>query len=530
MPQNKNPDSSESVLAVAEAAEAAEVAKEAKDADLYFRTDHLKADLGARTARGGIVVLASQALKFVINMGTTIILARLLTPQDYGLIGMVLVVTGFVSLFKNMGLSAATMQREEINYKQVSTLFWINVAVSVALMLLTVALAPVVALFYREPRLMWITMAFGVGFLFSGLVVQHEALLKRQMRFVPLAIAEIVSMVAGIVVGVVMAWRGAGYWALVANQLVLGFVYAVSIWIACRWRPGRPVRYSGVRSMLAFGGNLTGFSFFNYFSRTLDNLLIGRVWGAQQLGLYAKAYQLLLLPIDQLSSPLDGVALPALSRLSGEPERYRQAFLRILEKIAMVSMPFAALMIGTSDWLVRIVLGPQWSETARIFALLGIVGLFEPVSFPLGWLLISQGRGRDLLRWGMIDGALSIASILAGLPWGAVGVAASFAIVGLCVRKQLQIFFTGRSGPVRASDIYRTIAPSACAAAGVLAALFGFRRWMEMPGPLAGLVVSFIITVGVAALFFFILPGGRTALQDMKNVVFLLVRTRKATP
>jgi PST family polysaccharide transporter len=526
MPQNKNPDSSESV---AEIAEVSEAVRDTKDADLYFRTDHLKADLGARTARGGMVVLASQALKFVINMATTIVLARLLSPQDYGLISMVLVVTGFVSLFKNMGLSAATMQREEINYEQVSTLFWINVAVSVALMILTVALAPAIAIFYREPRLTWITMAFAAGFLFSGLVVQHEALLKRQMRFVPLAIAELVSMIAGIVVGIILAWRGAGYWALVANQLVLGFVYAVSIWIACRWRPGPPVRYSGVRSMLAFGGHLTGYGFFNYFSRTLDNLLIGRVWGAQQLGLYAKAYQLLLLPIDQLSSPLDGVAVPALSRLVDEPERYRHAYLRMLEKVAMFSMPGVALMIGTSDWLVRIMLGPQWSGTAHIFALLGIVGLIEPVANTMGWLLISQGRARQLLKWGMIDGTISIVSILAGLPWGAIGVAASYSIVGLCVRKQLLFWFTGRQGAVRTSDIYRTIAPSACAAAVVLAALFAFRKLVTAPTALLGIIVGSAISTAVTLLFFSLLPRGRRALQDIMSLLPGLVKMRKVT-
>lgn len=498
-----------------------------EDADRYFRTDHLKADLGARTARGGVVMVGAQALKFVILMATTVVLARLLTPQDYGLIGMVLVVTGFVALFKNMGLSAATMQREEIHYQQVSTLFWINVAISIALMLLTMALAPVVAWFYHEPRLTWITMAFAVGFLFSGLVVQHEALLKRQMRFVPLAVADIVSIGAGVSVGVVLAWRGKGYWALVANQLVLGFVYAVSIWIACRWRPGPPVRYSGVRSMLAFGVHLTGFGFFNYFSRTLDNLLIGRVWGAQQLGLYAKAYQLLMLPIDQLSSPLDGVAVPALSRLVNEPERYRQAYLRILEKVAMLSMPGVALMIGTSDWLVRLMLGPQWIEAGRIFALLGIVGLVEPVANTMGWLLISQGRARHLLRWGMIDGTIAIASIIGGLPWGAVGVATSYAIVGLCVRKQLLFWFTGRSGAVRTSDIYRALAPSACAAAAVLTALFAFRRWIEMPRPFVGLMVSFAIAATISLAVFSVLPRGRRALQDLKQLLPARAKTRK---
>ena len=500
----------------------------AEESDLYFRTEHLKADLATRATRGGAVVLGTQGLKFVINMATTIILARLLTPQDYGLIGMVLVLTGFIALFKNMGLSAATVQRAEINDRQVSTLFWINMAVSFILLLLTVALAPVVASFYKEPRLTWITVAFAGGFLFSGLVVQHEALLKRQMRFLPLAIAEIVSMTIGILVAIVLAYRGAGYWALVANQLVLGFVYAVAILIACRWRPGPPVRNSGVRSMLAFGGNLTGYGFFNYFSRTLDNLLIGRVWGAGPLGLYAKAYQLLLLPIDQFSTPLDGVAVPALSRLTGEPGRFRHAYLRMLEKVAMFSMPGVALMIGTADWLVAFMLGPQWSETARIFALLGILGLIEPVANTMGWLFVSQGRTRQLLRWGFVDGALAIISILIGLPWGAIGVAASYALGGLCVRKQLLFWLTGREGAVSTADIYRTIAPSACAAAGVWCALFAFRRWVEVPSPLLGLVIGFAISTAVALLFFSILPRGRRALHDIKKLLPALVKTRKA--
>lgn len=499
-----------------------------EDADRHFRTHHLKAELGSRTARGGVVVLGSQGVKFIINMATTVVLARLLTPQDYGLIGMVMVVIGFVALFKNMGLSAATMQREEINHQQVSTLFWINFAVSLCLMLLTAALAPIIARFYHEPRLTWITIALASSFLFSGLVVQHEALLRRQMRFIPLAIAEIVSVVIAIAVGIILAWRGAGYWALVANQLILGFVYALSLWIVCRWRPGPPVRYSGVRSMLAFGGNLTGFGFFNYFSRTLDNLLIGRVWGVQQLGLYVKAYQLLLLPIDQLSTPLDGVAVPALSRLLNEPERYRQAYLRMLEKVAMLSMPGVALMISTSDWLVRLMLGPQWVEAGRIFALLGIVGLVEPVANTMGWLLISQGRTRHLLRWGMIDGTIAIVSIVAGLPWGAIGVAASYSIVGLCVRKQLLFWFTGRTGAVRTSDVYRALVPSVCAAVGVLVALFAFRRWVEMPSPVIGLIAGSAIAVAISLAFFSLLPRGRRALHDIKKLLPEIIKAGKA--
>ena len=495
--------------------------------DQHFRTDHLSANIGARVARGGLVMLGSQGLKFIINMAATFALARLLTPHDYGLIGMVVTFTGFAALFKSMGLSHATLQRTEITFDQVSTLFWINAAVGLLLLFSTIALAPAVAWFFREPSLTSITIAFGFTFVLAGLSVQHEALLKRQMRFVALATVEVVSIVTGIVVAVITAWFGAGYWALVYNQLVLGFVYALGVWVACSWRPGWPRRGAGVRSMLAFGRDITGQSIFIYCARNLDNLLIGRVWGPDQLALYAKAYQLLLLPIDQLAAPLDGVAMPSLSRLTSTPDRYREFYLRILEKVAMLTMPGVALMIATSDWLVRIVLGSQWGETSRIFMLLGIVGILEPVANTLGWLLVSQGRSRDMFYWGVINGTLTSASIVAGLHWGAIGVAASYAIVGLLIRKPLVFWFVGREGPVSVGDFYRTIAPSAVAAICVIVGLFGFRHFVFISSAVIGLMICSALAAITSFLIFWVLPTSRRALQDVKELYPLLLRNRR---
>src|SRR3989442_828763 len=180
--------------------------------DGYFSTDHLTADLGGRTARGGAVTVVSQGLKFLISMVATVILARLLTPQDYGLVGMVAVVVGFVSVFKDLGLSTATIQRAEINSAQISTLFWINLALSGGVMLATAAIAPVIAWFYHEPRLVLMTVVYGCGFLLGGLTVQHEALLRRQMRFAALAGAEVFSIIISAATAMLMASRGAGYW------------------------------------------------------------------------------------------------------------------------------------------------------------------------------------------------------------------------------------------------------------------------------------------------------------------------------
>jgi len=496
--------------------------------DGYFNTERLKSELAMRSARGGAVTFTSQGFKFLATLGTTTVLGRLLTPADYGLIGMVVVVTGFVSMFKDMGLSAATMQREKITSEQVSTLFWVNVALSIGVALVTVALAPAVAWFYNQPKLSTITMVYAAGFVFGGLTVQHEALLYRQMRFAAQAACEIVALVFTISVSITLAWRGAGYWALVAGHLTTSFVYMVAIWTLCRWRPGRPVRAAGVRPLLRFGGNLTGFGVVNFFARNLDNMLIGRVWGSQQLGFYGKAYQLLTLPIDQINAPITTVAVPALSRLNDSPERYRLAYLRIIEKIAVVTMPGIALLIATSDWVIQLVLGPQWTQAGRIFAALGVAALIQPITNTTGWLFISQGRTNDMFRYGLVASTIIVAAIIAGLPWGALGVAGVYAFIWVAVVTPLLFWWVGRKGPVRPRDFYVTVAPAFFAAIGVLVALFLFRRSMVIVSPLAGLAASFGIACAVTLLLLSVIPAGRRALWDFRAMAAIMLRKKEA--
>ena len=483
-----------------------------------FATDEVNNDLGGRVVRSGAVMIVAQGLKFVIMMASTMVLARLLTPHDYGLIGMVVVVTGFISLFNTLGLSTAMIQKAELTHEQVSTLFWINLLVSLMITLITIGLAPVVAWFYAEPRLTKITAAFAIGFIITGLGSNHEALIKRQMRFLALASIEVTSLVSGIVVAIVLAARGAGVWALVFNQLTYFTVYSFGLWLLCNWIPGAPIRYTGVRPLLAFGRDLTGYNILNYFTRNLDNLLIGKFWGAQQLGLYAKAYQLLLLPLEQLGVPLNAIALTALSRLNDSAARYRQVYLRMLDKVAMFSMPLVACMIATSDWLVRIVLGPQWSEVAALFAVLGLVGLLEPVGNTMGWLMISQGRSKDVFRWGLVNGSITFASFLLGLRWGAFGVAVAFSVIGACIRMPLLFWFTTRVGPVHVSDIYKAITIPILAAGSVLGAIYSFRKLVE-PSPVVGITSSAAIAVGVTAIVFLLTPKGRTGMKDLIVIV-----------
>src|SRR5436853_6020438 len=210
--------------------------------------------------------------------------------------------------------------------------------------------------------------------------------------------------------------------------------------------------------MLSYCGNLTGYNFTNYFARNLDNALIGKFLGAYQLGVYSRAYQMLLMPMAQINNPLVAVAVPALSRLADSPERYRMAYLKIVEKIAMITMPGVVFMIAMSDWLVLLLLGPQWREAGRIFMLLGVAAVIQPVTKTVPWLFTTQGRSRELLRWGFISSAIAVISIIAGLRWGSTGVAAAYATTDLCLTTPLLFWYVGRRGPVRTADFYRTIA------------------------------------------------------------------------
>ena len=369
---------------------------------------------------------------------------------------MVAAVTGFIMIFKDLGLSMATVQKAAINHGQVSTLFWINVAISSALMLLVMALSPIIVWFYGEPRLMWVTVALALAYIFGGLTVQHQALLRRQMRFSALVAVDISAMAAGVATGVICGMAGMGYWSLVSMQLVTSIIMAAGVWIATGWRPGLPVRRSGVRSMLAFGGYLTGFGVVNYFARNLDKLLLGRYWGSQSVGLYTKAYSLLLLPISQITAPVTAVAVPTLSRLQNEPERYRSFYLKAIKLIAYITMPIVVAMAVLSNEIVGLVLGRQWLDAGPIFMILAVAALMQPVSATVGWIYISLGQTRRMFAWACMAVPVFALSFFIGLRWGPIGIASGYSICN-CILLYPGFAFALKRSPIRVGEVFSCI-------------------------------------------------------------------------
>lgn len=489
----------------------------------FFDTEHLKADLKERSVRGGAVTMTAQATKFVLRTGSTMILARLLTPQDYGLIAMVIAITGFVELFKDIGLSLATIQKPEINHAQVSTLFWINVAVSIMLALVLAAVAPIISWFYNEPRLTYITIVLAGTFIFSGFAVQHQALLRRQMRFFTLAVIEIGALTVGVITGITLAWHGAGYWALVGYSAATALSNTVLVWIFCEWWPGLPVRRAGVRSMLTFGGHLAGFSIIGYFARNFDNILLGRFYGADVLGLYSRAYSIMMLPISQVREPLNAVAIPALSHIQNETVRYRKYYIKLVTLLAFITMPLMVFLFFCAHQVVRILLGNQWSGAADIFKILCITAFIQPVATTWGLVLVSLGKSKRYFVLGTVNSIIIIISFIIGLPWGAIGVAVAYTIANYVLLVPT-LWYCFRQTPVSIIDFFSAISRPVVASLCMGMAIFSTCFLLANQPDLIVVGACFVIGLLSYLLVWVLIPGGRQIVCEFFSYASLLSR------
>ena len=386
-------------------------------------------DLKEKTIRGGAARMIAQAANFVFRIGSLMVMARLLGPQDFGLVGMVTAFTGVLNLFRDFGLSTATVQRDEVTEEQLSTLFWINVVVGAVLAVLAVVMAPLVVRLYHEPRLLGITMILASGFLFNALGVQHSALLQRHLRFTALSVINVAALVVSTIVAMSMAKFGYGYWALVAMTVTLPLTTTIGVWIAAAWMPGMPRRGVGIRSMMRFGGTLTLNGLVVYIAYNMEKVLLGRFWGAEAIGLYGRAYQLINIPTDNLNQSVGEVAFSALSRVQNDPPRFKSYFLKGYSLVLAMTIPITIMCAFFADDLILVLLGPKWSSAAVIFRLLAPTILIFAMINPLAWLMFALGLVGRSLRIALVLAPIVITGYLAGLRYGPKGVAFGYSVV-----------------------------------------------------------------------------------------------------
>lgn len=496
---------------------------EARQGDVDpFATGHLLVDLKRRSVLGGAHTVAATGVRHLLDLASVLFLARLLTPQDFGLIAMVTAVVGFLASFKDAGLSAATVQREGLRQEVVSLLFWLNVAVSLALVSILVLLSPVVAWFFEEEKLVWITIALAGGLVFGGLETQHAALLQRQMRFGTLAWTRLAAQAAGVVAAIAAAFAGWGYWALVVRALVTPAFSLAAVWTATPWRPGLPRRSVGARDLVRFGGYVSCFRAVNHLGHNIDNLLIGRFVGGTALGLYSKAYALLLLPLNLMNAPISRVAVPALSRLQGDPERLRHYYAKALSLVVTFSMPVVAWLGSVADSFVLTILGDQWHQTIDLFRILVIPAFIGTTNVATGWVFVSLGRVDRQLRSGVANSTMNALAIAIGIQWGVEGVA--WAVVASSALKRIPtIAYCYLDTPFTLGLLGRVVWRPA--AASLLA---GWATWLvhgwfapALWPPLA-LAASLPIFAAAYLLGMLGLPGGRGQVGDTIDHLNLL--------
>jgi len=485
------------------------------------------ADLKRKSARGGVVTLVGQGISISIQLASTVILARLLTPDSYGVIAMVMTITGFVGLFRDLGLSAAAIQRKDITIEQRSNLFWLNVGMGALLMLGVSALSPAVAWFYGRPELMVVTMVQSVAFLIGGLGAQHDATLTRNFAFTKKAGISIAGSLLALIVSVVMAWKGYSYWSLVAGSLSGAVLSAVLLFLFCPMKVVWFSRQAGTMELIRFGAGVTANSVVFYLCRNADNVLIGRVWGPAELGMYSRAYSLLMLPINAIKGPLESVSFASLCKLQDRPDEFRNYYRTLVRFTALISMPFSGILLAGSGPLIAIALGPQWQEVASIFSVLAIVAMMQPTASLWGIMLLGLGRSKRLVVANIINAAIYITGMAIGVPWKGIGVAIGYA-TSYYIALPVILVFAFRNSPISVSDFGRDIVRPMIASIGASLAAIALGRMIHVESPMIDLVIR---TGGFFLSFcalFFVMPGFRSDLMLIKRSASILRPKAKA--
>ena len=460
------------------------------------------ASMTATVVKGAGLNAAARFGTQILAIAGTAVVARLVPPSAYGIMGMAVVVIGFAGLFRDIGTSSAIVQRPDIDDGLLTSVFWLNLAMGIAVTGACWLTAPWAALFYREPALVGVLRVLGFAFLILSLANVHGALLVRHLQFGRIAIMEIAAGVAGLAAAITGAVLGAGVWSLVMNLLVNSAVSAVVLIWARPWWPKLHFSWAEIRSVSGFGLNLSAFNVVNYFARNADNMLVGKYLGAEPLGFYGLAYNFMLFPLQAVAQTLGRVLFPAFAAMQGDHARLRQAYLRSSAAIAFFAFPLMTGVTILAPEVIAVLLGPHWAPAVPVLRILAPIGLLQSLTTITGQIYMATGATRAMFRWGTLFSAVLVAGFVAGLPWGIMGVAAIYAMLSvLLMIPSLAIPFRLIGLPLTALwKSIQLITVTTAAMAAVVAAL----RWVLASQIKAPPVATLGICSVMGAAFYFL--------------------------
>ena len=493
----------------------------------FADTAAVSGDLKRKSVMGALVTGGGGALDFVLRLGSTLILARLLVPEHFGLVAMVTAITRMAERFATLGLSTATIQAPEITDGQCSNLFWINVAAGVFFASMLVLLTPAIASFYEDERLQAIAIVLSLNFVLTGLTVQHEALLRRQMKLTQIAGNRVTATLLSVCLAIGLALSGFGYWALVWKEVAQLFFTAVGVWVLCPWVPLAPSRRVKMDRLLFFGRDMTLTQLLLSVSAQLDSLLIGRFAGADVLGLYRQAANLMRAPIERLNAPIVTVSQPGLSILQFEPARYRRYYQRILFVVGLLTIPLGVFTAIYAREIVLVALGPKWLGATVFLRIFGLMASIRPAMATTGMVLVTCGKSGRFLMLSVVYSATSLILMFVGIRWGAVGIATAQVSTAVLLMPWL-LHYSLAGSPVSVGAFWRSASRPLVASLTMAAALLLLQNFTHLESALLSLTAACGTAIAVYFLTLNFLPGGRDQLQSLVSELVEALRKRSS--
>lgn len=462
------------------------------------------AGLRGRAARGSALILVAQAARIAIQLGGTIMLARLIAPDVFGLLAMVLAIAGIAEIFRDFGLSQAALRRTDLTQQQQSNLFWLNAACGFALAILLFALSWPISAFYGHHQLITIVQWIAPIYLLNGVTAQFRVRINQALRFRTLAVIDIAAPLLAFAGALLLALFGYAIPALIAVQVV-GPVVALLLSLAlARWRPTWPRRTPGMRELLTFGASFAFTQTLSYATRNVDSIAIGKVWGAGPLGYYDRAFQLAVAPLNQINAPMSRVAIPVLARVLEDRPKYVSALREAQLVATYVTSTLLLVAAGLGTPLLTLLLGEQWARAGTIFSILAIGSVFRSIQQIAYWMFMTHGLASSQLQLYTIGQPIIISFILIGVMWGPIGVAIA-STAGWTMFWLMSLLWVGRVSKIDVRGlmldplrVIATVGLPAGVAALVVARFVPFAPiWIVLIGFIASMfwVVAVIIAV-----------------------------------
>ena len=491
-----------------------------RSAERYFEENKPYSGLGRASLRSGVTVVAARGVNIFVQLASTVLLARLLSPHDFGLVAMVVALVGFAPMLIDLGTSEASAQKTHITQSEISSLFWLNFALGAVLTILLAASSGLIARFFGEPSLTGIVLVLSITFILGAISNQHYALMRRVMEFHRIAMVDICANVVGSIVSVAMAFDGWGYWSLVAKPVVTSVMTVVGVWLCCPWIPGRPRPSRDVKELVGFGLGVTGFTMTDYVARSADRVALGYFYGAGPLGYFQNAFTIYSNLLSILTEPLHNIAVSGLSKLRNDPDELKRSWAVALSSLAFFSSAAFAVLAVTGQDFVVILLGSKWTPAGPLLCILAVRGITQSVERTMGWLHVPTGRSDRWMKWGVFSAICQLLALFAGLPFGPTGVAITYTIATFCLFVPA-LAYAGRPLGINVADVLRAVGPQI--ASGLIVVAFGFTLQQLF---LTGLspIPRFLISVPVCTCAFIVVAAGVFRVTGPLRLAFSLFR------